>query len=289
MKITILTNNRESRGPGMVYKNLTKGLNRIGVETTQYPLTLPLEGDYHVCLSDPAPWEAQGVEPKTLSLIGPNNWTLPDEKTAKKYNNFLVPSQWVKDLYLSFDFMKDKNLHIWPVGIDTEDWPDQSKANKRGDCLVYHKGMPDSLKNIAIELCLDKGLSCGVLEYGSYAESALHEAVQACRFAILTTRTESQGIAYLQILASGLPCFVFEKEKWDDMEGVNFPASSVPYWDERCGVKVQEGASREEIYEAFSYFLENLDSFDPRAYVEENLTLESSAQKFIEILESTNG
>ena len=72
------------------------------------------------------------------------------------------------------------------------------------------------------------------------------------------------------------------------MEGVNCPASSVPYWDERCGVKVREGASREEIYEAFSHFLENLDSFDPRAYVEENLTVETSAQKFIEILESTN-
>ena len=59
MKITILTNNRESRGPGMVYKNLTKGLHSIGVKTTKYPLQLPLEGDYSVCLSDPAPWEAQ--------------------------------------------------------------------------------------------------------------------------------------------------------------------------------------------------------------------------------------
>ena len=288
MKITLLTNNRESRGPGMVYKNLTKGLNKIGVETSKYPLYIPFETDYNVCLSDPAPWEAQGLDPSSLDLVGPNNWTVPDKKTAEKYDHFLVPSQWVKDFYLTFDFMKDKNLHIWPVGIDTEDWPDVSKNDKRGDCLIYHKSMPQSLKNTAIELCLDRGLICGVLEYGNYEEYALHEAVESCRFAILTTRTESQGIAYLQILASGLPCFVFEKEKWDDMEGIECPATAVPYWDERCGVKVREGASREEIYKAFSYFLENLDSFNPRAYVEENLTLESSAQKFVEILESTN-
>ena len=272
----------------MVYKNLTKGLNRIGVETTEYPLRLPLDGDYSICLSDPAPWEVQGVEPKALSLIGPNNWTIPDQKTAEKYNDFLVPSQWVKDLYLTFDFMKDKNLHVWPVGIDIDDWPDVSKNEKKGDCLIYYKSAPGNLKSDAVELCLDKGLSCGVIEYGNYEESALHDAVNACRFAILATRTESQGIAYLQILASGLPCFVFEKEKWDDMEGIECSASAVPYWDERCGVKVREGASREEVYEAFNYFLENLDSFAPRDYVKENLTLESSAQKLIEILESKN-
>ena len=83
--------------------------------------------------------------------------------------------------------------------------------------------------------------------------------------------------------------FVFEKESWDDRSPeVECPATAVPYFDERCGVKVREGASREEIHEAFTYFLENHDSFDPRAYIEENLTLEICAQKFLDILESTD-
>ena len=290
MKITLLTNNRDSRGPGMVYKNLRKGLENIGVEVAKYPLSLPLESDYSVCLSDPDPWEAQGVDPSTLSLVGPNMWEIPIESVAEKYTDFLVPSQWVKDLYLTFDFMKDKNLHVWPVGIDTEEWKPVPAEEKVGDCLIYYKGITDhSAKEIPARLCLDKGLSFGSLTYGNYAETALLDATKKCKFAILMTRTESQGIAVQQILSSGLPCFVFEKEKWDDREDdIECEASAVPYWDQRCGVKVRQGASEQEIYEAFTYFLENIESFDPRSFIEENLTLEASAQKFVEILESTN-
>ena len=288
MKIKLLAQNRTSRGPGMVYKNLRKGLELLGHDVADYPITKIGEEDYLACLSNPLPWEVGGMNPKAVSLLGPNNWEIPDERTAGKYNDFVVPSQWVKDLYLTFDFMKNKNIHVWPVGIDTEDWPDTRSKEKPGDCLIYHKGMPDEIKNLAVELCLDRNLSCGILSYGSYDESALHDATNQCRFAILITRTESQGIAAQQILASGLPCFVFEKEQWDDRnDGIACAASAVPYWDSRCGVKVREGASREEIHEAFTHFLENIDSFDPRSFIEENLTLEICAQKFIDILETT--
>jgi hypothetical protein len=289
MKIRLLTNNRTSRGPGMVYKNLRKGLELLGVKVQDYPIVIDEEFDYCVCLSDPAPWAGTAADSELYfdpHLVGPNMWEIPVESVAAKHQNFLVPSQWVKDLYTTFNFMKDKSLYVWPVGIDTAEWPDTSSNEKIGDCLIYHKATPDSAKDLAIELCLDKGLSCGALTYGSYAEEALHGAVKQCRFAILTTKTESQGIAYQQILASGLPCFVFEKAVWDDRtDGIKCPASAVPYFDERCGVKVREDASREEIYEAFTDFLENLDTFDPRAYIEENLTLEICAQKIVDILE----
>jgi len=297
MKIKLLAENRSSRGPGMVYKNLRKGLEAIGAEVADYPIkSIGDWEDYLVCLSNPAPWEMEGglleceLNPSSISLLGPNNWEIPNAHTASKYSNFLVPSQWVKDLYLTFPFMEDKNIHVWPVGIDTEEWPLTKSSEKVGDCLIYFKGREERIKDAAVELCVDKRLSWGGLVYGSYAEEALHDAVNQCRFAILVTKTESQGIAVQQILASGLPCFVFEKECWDDRDdGVSCPGSAVPYWDERCGVKVREDASREEIYEAFTYFLENLDSFDPRAFIEENLTLELCAQKFIDILEATDG
>ena len=274
----------------MVYKNLRKGLEKIGVEVEQYPVDLEKKSDHIVCLSDPRPYTLLGVDPSSLSLVGPNMWEIPIESVAEKYTDFLVPSQWVKDLYLTFDFMKGKNLHVWPVGIDTEEWKPAPAEEKVGDCLIYYKGINDpAAREIPPRLCLDKGLSFGSLSYGNYAETALLDATKKCKFAILMTKTESQGIAVQQILSSGLPCFVFEKEKWDDRDdGIECEATAVPYWDERCGVKVRQGASEQEIYEAFTYFLENIESFDPRSFIEENLTLESSAQKFVEILESTS-
>ncbi|MEQ1895767.1 MAG: hypothetical protein ABL971_00105 [Vicinamibacterales bacterium] len=54
---------------------------------------------------------------------------------------------------------------------------------------------------------------------------------------------ETQGIAYQQALSSGVPLLAWDRSgNWKDPsyypEQVRFePVSSVPYWDERCGMK----------------------------------------------------
>ena len=58
------------------------------------------------------------------------------------------------------------------------------------------------------------------------------------------------------------------------------PVSSVPYWDERCGMKFEDAADFEPQLEAF---LNNLQQFSPRNYILENLTLEHCARNYLNI------
>ena len=108
MKIKLLASQRSARGPGMVYKNLRKGLEALDIEVANYPVRIEEECDYTVSLSHPSPWEKSGVDSNSICVIGPNIWEIPEEATAAKYSDIIVPSQWVKTFYETFDFMKDK-------------------------------------------------------------------------------------------------------------------------------------------------------------------------------------
>lgn len=72
------------------------------------------------------------------------------------------------------------------------------------------------------------------------------------------------------------PCYYPHKVKYE-------PVSSVPYWDDRCGLKFTgiEDFSRQ--LDAFITVGE-AGAFDPRAYITENLTLEKCAARYISLV-----
>ena len=291
LKIQILSNSASSkRGPGIVHHNLMKGFTLPAFHDVAVYQNEWINDDsaYVVCLSPTKQFEDLGINSEDINLVGPNNWEIPTTEVASKYQDFLVPSQWVKGLYESFDCMQGKNIHIWPVGIDTDEWAQTDVTEKSLDCLIYYKNAGEELGEQVVDLLTENNLSGGSLSYGSYEEKDLAQAVSQCKFCILVTKTESQGIAYMQILSAGLPCFVLEKDRWDDRsDGIACDASSVPYFDERCGQKISQSSSYESKQTAFATFLENIknNEYNPREYILENHTLEISTRNFISILE----
>ena len=65
------------------------------------------------------------------------------------------------------------------------------------------------------------------------------------------------------------------------------PVTSVPYWDETCGVRF---SSMDEFEEKLTLFLDlkNTGFFKPRDYILKNLTLEKCAEDFSNIILSIN-
>ncbi|HEX8608706.1 MAG TPA: hypothetical protein VF679_08715, partial [Pedobacter sp.] len=63
------------------------------------------------------------------------------------------------------------------------------------------------------------------------------------------------------------------------------PTSSVPYWDDRCGMKFKDV---NEFNERLSFFISNVQqgSYMPRQFILDNLTLEKSALAYLKILSS---
>ncbi len=100
---------------------------------------------------------------------------------------------------------------------------------------------------------------------------------------------ETQGIAYQQALSCNVPVLAWDRGGfWQDPNyfphRVQFAAvSSVPYWDDRCGLKF---ADLDEFSVRLDAFLTQLQTFNPRAYILDNLTLEKSAQSYVDLVQN---
>tara|TARA_Y100001972_G_C7641265_1_gene322164 strand:- start:715 stop:1548 length:834 start_codon:yes stop_codon:yes gene_type:complete len=260
-------------GPGKVAMNLMAGLNILGVDFAENE-----EKEINGCL---ASWSPRYKDLPRETLVGPNLMTLPSDDPAvwHYFDNFVVPCEWVQNKYEKYTLPSNVKLHQWAVGIDTDLFSPKDKS--RSKCMVYSKrGCPKNLEVIEKTLTSLK-IDYVVLNYGSYTELDLLSEGEQSLFAILNTSTESQGIAYQEILSMGIPCYAVDKQVWDDQPGYNFPATSVPYFDDRCGIK-HENLSR------LGEFLDKLSTFKPREYILDNLTLEISAKKYLDLLQKSH-
>jgi glycosyltransferase involved in cell wall biosynthesis len=201
----------------------------------------------------------------------------------------LVPGPWMKEMWRPY---WDDPVAVWPVGIDTERWRPADPAAKSIDVLLYDKVMweRDRCQAALIEpirqTLREAGRSVREICYGSYREEEFRTALAQCRTMIFLCEHETQGIAYQQALSCGVPILAWDRGGyWLDPgyfpDKISFaPVSSVPYWDERCGLKF---AAFHSFAEAWGRFWETARAggFGPRDYILENLTLEKAAEDYV--------
>lgn len=211
-----------------------------------------------------------------------------------KYPNvkrFLVPGEWMRKMCVPY--YGDKVL-AWPAGIDTHYWSPEPATEKITDFLIYDKRRwaekqdEDVLLN-TITQCLDgKHLNYQFITYGSYTQPELKSKLDRAKAVIFLCTHETQGQAYQQMLSTNTPILAWDRGGyWQDPayypHRVKYqPVSSVPYWDERCGLKFADLA---EFPAQLDAFMVQLDSFEPRQYILEHLTLEKSAEMYCAIVE----
>jgi hypothetical protein len=205
----------------------------------------------------------------------------------------LVPGGWYADMFRPYW----PNTAAWPVGIDTDIWRPSGEHEKAIDVLLYDKihwdrdrFSPELIEPIRAQL-RKQGRSVSEIRYGKYREQDYQAALSRCRTMIFLCQHESQGIAYQQALSCGVPVFAWDPGgTWKDPDyfphKVRYePVSSVPYWDDRCGMKFADIATFEAGWRKF-WTQGRAGGFKPREYVLENLTLESQARQYYEIAEA---
>jgi glycosyltransferase involved in cell wall biosynthesis len=90
---------------------------------------------------------------------------------------------------------------------------------------------------------------------------------------------ESQGYALQEAMSCGVPLLVWDvqsmyqefngnRQVYQD-NGYQLLATSVPYWDERCGIRVE---NKEDLTAALDRMQESWGSFRPREFVVETLS-----------------
>jgi glycosyltransferase involved in cell wall biosynthesis len=283
-------------GPEKVFVNLCLGLDHLGMN---YEVNLPFEnlGDEDLVGviglgRDPL----VGYDRPFPIVAGPGLMTHPSEwpDLCARYPvvRYLQHSTWANDVYIPY--YGDK-CAIWPVGIDTDFWVPADPDSKKFDFLIYDKVrwqrqklVPELLEAARAELACRK-LSFMEIRYGSYDELRYKEALHSCRSMIFLCEHESQGLAYQECLACDVAILAWDQGWCLDPNRLawgqaDIAATSVPYFDDRCGVRFR---NIKEFPERLSEFLDRRPHMAPRDYILENLTLENCSGRYLQILNDT--
>jgi hypothetical protein len=267
--------NNISNGPGKVVSNLLLGLEKcdIGYKTNQ----TPQPEDKLLILQQT---QLLTYEGNNVKIIGPNICTLPIDNSyvmSQKYKKIIVPCDWVKELYKKW--LPEDKLLTWAVGINTDLFYDMSNNVKDNDCLIYFKRRDEKELSDVISFLEANNQTYEVIRYGGYSEEHFLNVLRRSKYGLVIDKCESQGIAIEEMMSTNLPLLVWDTPIWDDRgEEFKIEATSVPYWDENCGVKF---INFDELNDSFIYFMNNKDKFKPREFVMDNLSLEKCAKNIM--------
>ena len=267
-------------GPHKVVDNLIKSLEQ---EKINYAINEEKYEHNFLVQYDATAHEKHSKIEQDTTIIGPQVWMFDGYgqfliENQNYYKKIIAPSEWVKNKFITkFNLPEDK-LSVWPVGI--EEFNNIREVNY--DCLIYFKRRDQSELDAVKKFLVSNGLSYRMVEYGTYGEDGFKQLVNSAKFCFLINGTESQGIAVQEIMSMGVPIIAWDIKEWlDQGEAYRVPATSIPYWDERCG---EVFFNIEDLEVTFSKFYATLDQYDPKAFVKDNLSFECSVKTLLDIL-----
>lgn len=223
-------------------------------------------------------------------VFGPGDFGGPPESAEvardDRYVVLTQPCAWFADLYRPY--VGDK-IASWFVGIDTERLRPDPAVEKDLDVLIYDKIRWDreihepGILARTTALLKSRGLSFASVRYGHHHHSEFYGLAHRAKAMIFLCEHETQGLAYQEAMAMGVPVLAWDEGALIDPYLKTFwtpevKVTSVPYFDERCGARFTE-ANLETV---FPDFWERLPTLQPRAYVEERLSMAESARRYLQ-------
>lgn len=277
----------------MIAINLMKGLDKIGIpyRFNDYRYIRKHPGEIACIIGKPnVLFEKKWVNPV---LFGAGVYSHPIDcldlfERYPSVKRFLVPGEWMRKMCLPY--YGDK-VTAWPVGTDTTCWKPYGE-DKKIDFLIYNKVRWEYEKQKAelidpvIKALDQSGKTYQFIKYAEYDHAQLIDKLKISKAVIFLCDHETQGLAYQQILATNTPVLAWDSGGyWQDPhyyphKVMYQPVSSVPYWDDRCGIKFKEV---DDFNDQLTLFLNQIAAFRPREYIMENLTLEICAEKYLKI------
>jgi len=229
-------------------------------------------------------------------IIGPHIDFFELIRLCKEYNGKKVYintlSEWNKNLFLKHALNPSIEYICVPFPVDINKFK-PLENRKKNKIVIYYKDVEISYLQFILN-CISKheilktfGIS--LIIYGFYNENDYLENISDCTFGIWIGRHESQGFALEEALSTGCPLFVFDilsmkdeyniREKKFQYEHItmDLEATSVPYFDERCGMICKINESENEVNNKLNLFYENVknNKYNPREYVVENLYVDN--------------
>mgnify|MGYP003322962197 FL=1 len=267
-------------GPHKVVDNLIKSLEQ---EKINYAINEEKYEHNFLVQYDATAHEKHSKIEQDTTIIGPQVWMFDGYgqfliENQNYYKKIIAPSQWVKDKFINKFNLPENKISVWPVGIETFN----NERDITYDCLIYFKRREQKELDAVKQFLDSKNLTYKMVQYGDYGEDGFKNLVNQAKFCFLINGTESQGIAVQEIMSMGVPIIAWDIKEWlDQGEAYRVPATSIPYWSERCG---EVFFNIDELDVTFSKFYATLDEYDPKAFIKDNLSFECSVKILLDIL-----
>jgi glycosyltransferase involved in cell wall biosynthesis len=205
---------------------------------------------------------------------------------------YLAASSWVADM---FETGYPGKNEVWFAGVDLEEWPDYSGHEKTIDFVIYDKirwnetEVRAAIRNPVEAALRARGLRYEVLVYRGHDQATYRSMLEKARGLIFLCEHENQGLAYQEAMATGCPVFAWDPGSWHDPNRFGYgvdhvAASSVPYFAD--GVTGERFHDSADLCRRLDDFVARWDSYAPRAWVEEHLSLAASAARYLELYTS---
>lgn len=245
--------------------------------------------DYDVIYSPCMSYDIKNYSHKKF-IFGPHFSVFPQKEDMDKisYPNavYLQPSLWASEFWKKDKCTNNINFQIMPFGVDCKMYKDIRHLNDRKQVFIYFKSRrQEELAFVTNYLTLNQ------IEYTIFYHGIEYEETdylkflqQQAKFGIWIGRHESQGFALEEAMAANVPLFVWDVVSMNQEVGQNYPnifATCVPYWDARCGEKIDHV---NEFCKMFEIFISKLPLYEPRKYILENVSIEACEVKMKQFL-----
>ena len=193
----------------------------------------------------------------------------------------IFPSEWFRDWITSA--LPFQNSFVWGAGVDTDFFTPADTIEKTQDFFIYFKSQRyEDLVNLSAFLFNEYfGIKGTVLTYYYYDREMLRQAARTSRFCIMLDKTETQGLAALEIMACDCPLFVLDTTVYEGVEKSG-AATSVTCWDTCCGMKSSLSKLREDFPVFLTQFIAG--AYSPRAFVMRQYSYSAAAHRLRTIL-----
>jgi len=185
---------------------------------------------------------------------------------------YIQPSLWTVESWAGQDH-KHEQIYVLPFPVDTKMFRSAENMDRNLIFIYYKHRDPRELEHL-INYMNSKDVCPILIEYGTYNETDYLQVLQRARYGIFLDAHESQGFALEEALSCNTPLLVWSVTDMAQEYGQSnphVPATTVPYWDARCGEVFYDVQDLPESYERF---MSRLDSYRPRDYIMENLSVE---------------
>jgi hypothetical protein len=222
-----------------------------------------------------------------LFIFGPHFSVFPNNKISEintKLKNiiYIQPSDWV--LRLWEDFNLNINLRVLSFPVDTNKF-NEDKLKIRDKVFIYFKRRKPEELNRIINFLNNKKIDFKIFDYVKrYNENEYLKYLHESKYGIILDAHESQGFALEEAMSSNVPLLVWNIKDMSQEYGINYPkykATTIPYWDERCGEYFYE---ENELDTIFNKFINNLEKYRPREFIMDNLSVSKCAERLNNII-----